>query len=178
MIANPVSKHRLMHFLVPSGRGLNASAATRFALKLASNCQARLTLLHIFDDDPSTELTGLNSIASLHRVLQFRHGRNYVTPTFDRAHAKRSIAQLVKANPRVHLLQRFGDLVIEIAEICREDPADAVIVQPSRRPWYSWFRRTCLAEQIQSATDCPVLLVPKRWKPVSQSSPELLRNRF
>lgn len=161
MIAKSNSNAGIRHVVVPCANDLDSRAAILFAMHMLAGGAGRLSMVEVRDHDADA-FDGISALGRLHRVLE-QPERYGTTPVFS-PKSPAEIQPLVDSqHSHIRLLSRTGDLVAQVAEVCRADPADAVVLQTQRRPWYSWFRHSGIAEEIQAATHCPVVLVPKHW---------------
>ncbi len=137
----------LRRILVPIDFSKNARQALHFAVPLAEQSSARITLLHvaepvIYPTEMTIVVTDEQAIAAAARRQLVALGQKLVPPKL-----------------RGEMIVRRGQPYFEIAEVAREKKADLIVLTTHG---YSGIKRILLggtAERVVRHAPCPVLTV-------------------
>ena len=141
----------LRHVLVPTDLSLDAQKAVDYAVALARDFGARLTLLHVYNSDFNCDyVLGPN---------------NYNDDDRYRAEAEKALRQLCvdyKAEyASIDSCYRVGVPCEEIAAAAKELKADLIIISTHNDHWFDHLMNGSDAERIVRRVSCPILVVPQ-----------------
>jgi nucleotide-binding universal stress UspA family protein len=141
----------LKHILAPTDLTLDAQKAVDYAVALARNFGARLTLLHVYNSDFNCDyVLGTNDYSDEDRY---------------RGKAEKALRQLCvdyrEEYTGIDNCYRVGVPCEEIAAAAKELKSDLIIISTHNYHWFDHLMNGSDAERIVRRVSCPILVVPQ-----------------
>ncbi len=141
----------LKHILAPTDLTLDAQKAVDYAVTLARDFGARLTLLHVYNSAFSCDyVLGTNDFSDEDRY---------------RAEAEKALRQMCvdyrEEYTRIDHCYRVGVPCEEIAAAAKELKSDLIIISTHNCHWFDHLMNGSDAERIVRRVSCPILVVPQ-----------------
>lgn len=141
----------LKHILAPTDLTPDAQKAIDYAVALARDFGARLTLLHVYDSDFNCDYVfGAN---------------NYSDEDRYRAEAEKALRQLCahykETYTAIDHCYRVGVPCEEIATVAEELNSGLIIISTHNYNWFDHLMNGSDAERIVRRVSCPILVVPQ-----------------
>jgi nucleotide-binding universal stress UspA family protein len=141
----------LLHILAPTDLTLDAQKAVDYAVALARDFGARLTLLHVYKSNFGDDYVfGAN---------------NYSDEDRYRAEAEKALRQICvdykEKYTGIDNCYRVGVPCEEIAAAAKELKSDLIVISTHNYHWFDHLMNGSDAERIVRRVSCPILVVPQ-----------------
>ena len=148
----PQPPFRLKRILVPIDFSECAKKALRYAIPLAKEHKAAITLLYVVPPDYAVGEYGGIAYASLHAETTASGERELAALVVDEVRGRVSTDTLV----------RSGSPAFEIVEAAKALPADIIVISTHGRTGLKHMLLGSVTEHVVSRAPCPVLVVRER----------------